>query len=143
VGASLDFEDFEPDTLTRSQLEAMRGPLDTGNGAGDLAVPVPNGKPGPQLCALPGCDRPVSAGRGARYCSEAHRRKASHLRNGRAARMPDTKPVSVRHPVGTATDNATIGSCGPFEQLAALPGLLPAGWRLEATADTVLLAWTR
>ena len=32
---------------------------------------------------------------------------------------------------------------GPFEQLVAVAQGLPAGWRLEATADTVLLAWTR
>jgi hypothetical protein len=32
---------------------------------------------------------------------------------------------------------------GPFDQLVAVAQGLPAGWRLEATADTVLLAWTR
>jgi hypothetical protein len=133
VGTSLDFEDYEPDSLTRQQLEAMRGPLDAGNGAGDLAVPVPNGKPGPQLCGLPGCDRPVSPGRGARYCSEAHRRRASHQRNGRGRPERAAVPPEVL--------GLTI-SVSPFEQLAALAGMLPAGWELRATASVITVSWS-
>jgi hypothetical protein len=127
----LEFEDYAADSLTRQQLEAMRGPLDVGNGAGDLAVPPPNGKPGPQLCGLPGCDRPVSAGRGARYCSEAHRRRAAHLRAQEApktghAPMPPSTPVAIP---------------GPFDQLVSLVSLLPAGWEVRATASAVTVTW--
>jgi hypothetical protein len=32
---------------------------------------------------------------------------------------------------------------GPFEQLLAAASVLPAGWRLEATAAAVVVTWSR
>jgi hypothetical protein len=131
--------------LTRAQLEEIRGDLNAGNGAADLAVPLPNGKHAEpaQLCALEGCDLPVADGRGALYCSEAHRRRAAHLRNGQAA-LVITKSGSIEQSSGSVhTKPFSVYGLGPFEQLAAVAGMLPQGWRLEATADTVTLAWTR
>jgi hypothetical protein len=126
VGASLDFEDFEPDTLTRTQLLEARG----------YPAEIVNGKPGPQLCGLPGCDRPVSPGRGAKFCSEAHRRKASHQRNGRSSRSPTAARDSGLGP-------PSVGLPGDlFEMLQGLPLLLRRGWTVQADSSAVHLHWT-
>lgn len=156
MGRGLEFEDFEADTLTRRQLTELRGDLQVGNGAGDLAVPVPNGKhsetaekvpqfQGPE-CALEGCDLPVTAGHGARYCSEAHRRRAAHGRE-RARTASEASPVSAQearngHPMGhRPSERPAVLSVGPFEQLAAAAMTLPSGWRAEVGPSSVVVTW--
>ena len=123
-------------TYTREQLEGFRGPLD-GNG---------NGRPLPHEVKVPAepvgaclqCQTPLRRA-DQKYCSGACRsrwRRAhlepAEIRNGKEAETV-TEPGGIFPPVLP----------GPFEQLVAVAQGLPAGWRLEATMDTVLLAWTR
>jgi hypothetical protein len=129
-------------TYTREQLEGFRGPLD-GNG---------NGRPLPHEVKVPAepvgaclqCQTPLRRA-DQKYCSGACR---SRYRRAHLETAVSTKPASAHQPepvalVGTATDNAIVGNCGPFEQLVAVATGLPAGWRLEATPDTLTLVWTR
>jgi hypothetical protein len=142
------------DSLTRSQLEALRGGLDNGNGAADLAVPVPNGKhPEPDssirrvtsdlpVCALDGCDRPVT-GRGAKFCCRQHQKKDSWQRSGRSRTA--VVPREARNGTGMGEASSVPSGLlwpGPLEQLVAAAGMLPAGWRMEATASSVVVSWS-
>jgi hypothetical protein len=102
------------------------------SGVGDPVVPVPAGEPAPavRVCELPGCGEPVSAGHGAKFCSERHRRKAYDLRNGDGRARAEVAP------------RPKVAVPGAFEALAALPGLLPPGWRAEVTASSVTVSWS-
>ena len=122
-------------TYTREQLEEFRGPLD---GTGHGPPEVSNGLETPPVGACLQCQTPLHRA-DQKYCSGACRsrwRRAhlepAEIRNGKEAETV-TEPGGIFPPVLP----------GPFEQLVAVAQGLPAGWRLEATADTVLLAWTR
>jgi hypothetical protein len=163
-------DEHRPETLTRSQLEAFRGPLD-GNGAGDLvgpavdhgngrAVIVPPPVPLAQARACVECGGPL-AGRQERFCStrcrkrDQYRRGIGHpngARTARTARRASVVPQEVtngtavdedtsRRPAETRNLHAHPPGGSPFEQLVVLSALLPAGWRLEATAAAVTVTW--
>jgi hypothetical protein len=136
--------------MTRSELLESRGGLE-GDGAGDLVGPAHdygNGravfvaKPAPKerlpslVCALEGCTEPVSVGRGAKYCSEAHRRRASHQR-------AQAKDGIISHSVISAVNRGERDGdiASPFERLAAVASWLPPGWRLEASSSMVTVTW--
>jgi hypothetical protein len=172
-------DEHRPETLTRSELEAFRGPLGNGNGAGDLAVPVPGGHrpvsttsgvspetaggvitPSGESHDSPAAvDKPRAcvecggalSGRQERFCSTRCRKRDQHRRlSGRQAPVRHGEPLNgaavgddtSRGPAETRVLPAPLPG-GPFETLAALSSLLPAGWELRATASAVTVTWLR
>jgi hypothetical protein len=131
-------------TYTRDQILHMRGDLHVGNGAADLAVPVPNGKhaqPATEMseCShgenrtlrpCQGCGEPLDGPDTKRWCSQTCR---ARYRRAHPETFVGGFVASVEHDETSST---------PFDQLAAVASLLPAGWRLEATASTVVVSWS-
>jgi hypothetical protein len=140
---------YQEDCLTAAEYHALRdgdGSTTNGDGPSDVVlaptvVPQSDGSApavAVQLCALDGCANPVTR-RLAKYCSTAHQRLASRER---------TKAKDKEAPGGPADTNTGLSVMpavvvlAPFEQLAAVASILPAGWRLEATASTVVVSWS-
>jgi hypothetical protein len=157
-------DEHRPETLTRSQLEQSRGPLADGNGAGDLAGPaVDHGNGRAVIVPPPPPRRPPEparscvecggalSGRQERFCSTRCRKREQHRRlSGRQAPVVPQEVTngaavdedSSRRPAETRFLPASPPG-GPFETLAAVSSLLPAGWELRATASAVTVTWLR
>lgn len=137
MGMADELRDQPPDTLTRSQLLTMRGyPPEVIEGNGHKPepdpVPVPVAAPAQQLCQLPGCSQPVAAGRGAKYCSPAHRRKGHDVRRPKEQLLTRSSPADFV-PV--------VGAEAPWQALAEVAHMVPDGWQLVATAGSISLTW--
>jgi hypothetical protein len=123
--------------LTRSDLERLRGPLDAGNGAGDLAVPVPNGlarsksdRAADPVAVCLQCRVPLS-GKQERFCSSACRSRYRRTHTEPLPQAARKSPPAVElFPTPT-----------PFDRLVSVCAVLPQGWRLEATASSVTVTW--
>jgi hypothetical protein len=137
-------------TYTREEMEHFRGPLNA-----DAVAVAPNGKhpaptPSDDVRSCGECGKPLGPGRRL-WCDERCRRR----NRGRAATLkaqtaatataaPATLAQEVTEPTGMDTDPSGRPGffCADlFDQLAALPSILPTGWRLEATASTVVVTW--
>jgi WhiB family redox-sensing transcriptional regulator len=131
VVAALD-DVAEPGAAALAAVEAEAietgtgGPERAPNGSGVLPVEVHRcGHCGTRLVAHQ-----------AKWCSESCRRKAAYRRRGRKPRA--VAAVATR----AAVNGHAVLPPGPFDQLAAVASVLPAGWRMEATASTVTVTWS-
>jgi hypothetical protein len=135
-------------TLTREQLEVLRGPLSNGNGNADMAVParvVSRDAPAEHPCAE--CQREIPAGRlrlRARTCSDRcgdryRDRRQLERRQARQAAAPRSRRSSA---VVSSPPAAAQPASGLLDQLVAMAGALPAGWRLELAAGAASLTWS-
>jgi hypothetical protein len=127
--------------LTRSQLEALRGPLANGNGAGDLVglhdsqTAVSNGA----KCSE--CDRPARQRQ--HTCSPEHAKvrklRLDRERRGSGADKPRRWPGRQRKP---AVEHVPpTPALGLFDLLASLAAALPDGVRLSVeVAGTIITA---
>jgi hypothetical protein len=146
--------DDRPDAFTRESLLRSRGyPDEIVNGSnGKHPEPEPEAV---QVCALEGCDQAVAPARGAKFCSEVHRRRASTRRQAERERTngslsgsaPRTDPV--QHPQEIQTPTKTVGLSGPravgnpLEDWAALARSLPAGWSAELSPSRIVVTWNQ
>jgi hypothetical protein len=150
-----------PDTLTRSEMEKLRGGLTNGNGAGDLAVPLPRPesvgtytppKLGPRIqspartCALDGCGAVLTGRPEQLYCSRSHQRRASYARRQAAPiqnRIAEDAPEysDDRSPAQNRTP-APEAKSGLLDLVAAAAAALPLGWDLTVAAGEVTLRWS-
>jgi hypothetical protein len=86
-------------TYTKEQIEAFRGPLGAGtngNGQGTAGGTLPEVRKDARVCALAECNKEVTGGHGARFCSEVHRKKAAHRRAAERERSNGVANASTR-----------------------------------------------
>jgi hypothetical protein len=121
-------------TYTKAQLEGFRGPLD-GNGHGPPEVS--NGLETSPVGACLQCQGPLYRP-GQKWCGDSCR-----ARYRRAHLEPAQVERSTSAPAAEAGTALPALGAQYIEYLCNLAQGLPAGWRLEATADTVTLVWTR
>lgn len=148
--------DFLAETLTRGQVERLRGPLANGNGAGDLVAPVLNGRAAPSANLLStasltpepartcdGCGFSLEGRRpSARWCSAACKKRAASRAKTRPARTatrptPGNKPASV---AGFPLTQPVPSAPGILDQLVALVVAVPAGVKVtvEVSGATIV-----
>lgn len=121
-------------------MEPVTGPTSEGGHA--LAeirnAPSANGQ---RVCALDGCSTVVVGGRGAQYCSDTHRRRASHQRAAERERSNGSREVCASQTSIEVPAARVVNGSGPWEVLAGVAALLPEGWRLEASSSGVTVSW--
>jgi hypothetical protein len=128
-----DLADLEPDDTLTSERAGQDARAASAGDFGERGRRLES----PRSCGM--CGEALAPGQ-QKWCSRSCQKKAAWRRNGRSV---DTKRGSVDTPGPIHTQPFSVNRSGPFDQLAAVAQALPDGWRLEATAQTVVVTWSR
>jgi hypothetical protein len=145
-------------TYTREQIAAFRdglGPSRNGNGAVAVADPPASDGPACSECGGPLPAEKTRFGQPRLTCSaECARTRQNRLHNdrrhtspakprpGRRQRRQEAPVVAQEAPKPVAVDDDPSWRPGALHEFVHLTTVLPAGWELRASSNTVTLAWS-